>query len=148
MREWNGCTCTPSATAPAICTIHGPTAAMSTGGSGCSMGPGDHIWGMRDSSWYLPSKSSFSPRKDSNTAFTAWTYSRMRGPGGSNSTPYRRSMWARTWVPRPSRNFPFVMSCSSQALVAVTVGLRGNATAMPVESCSRGAASAAAATER
>src|SRR6478609_3702679 len=56
-------------------------------------------------------------------------------------------MWARTWVPRPSRNRPLVASASSQATCAVTIGLRGNATATPVR-MSMSAASAAAAQER
>ena len=46
----------------------------------------------------------------------------------------------RTCVPRPSRNFPPVASCSSHAVAAVTNGLRGNATATPVDSSRPGAA--------
>ena len=48
--EFNGCTCTPSATAPVIRSIQGFTAARSTGGSGTSIGPGDHICGSSDRS--------------------------------------------------------------------------------------------------
>ena len=54
---------------------------------------------------------------------------------------------ARTWVPRPSRNRPLLASASSHARPAVTIGLRGNATAMPVSSSSS-VARAAAATDR
>ena len=45
-----------------------------------------------------------------------------------------------TCVPSPSRNLPPVASCSSHAVAAVTNGLRGNATATPVESSRSGAA--------
>ena len=57
-------------------------------------------------------------------------------------------MWARTWVPMPSRKRPSVRSASSHAVAAVTIGLRGKATATPVPYVSSGAARAAAATER
>ena len=67
----------------------------------------------------------------------------MRGPGGSNSTPYRRSTWARTWLPSPSRNRPPVLPANSQAMPAMTMGLTGKATAIPVDSSSVGAAVAA-----
>ena len=65
-------------------------------------------------------------------ALTASTYSRMRGPGGSKGAEYRRSTWALTWVPRPSRKRPREASASSHATEAVTIGLRGKATATPV----------------
>ena len=51
-------------------------------------------------------------------------------------------MWARTWAPRPSRTVP-VASASSHAVAAVTIGLRGKATTMPV-STSMSAATARA----
>ena len=54
--------------------------------------------------------------------------------------PYRRTTCVRTCVPSPSRNLPRVASCSSHAVAAVTNGLRGNATATPVDSSSSGAA--------
>ena len=54
-------------------------------------------------------------------------------------------MCAFTWLPSPSRNLPLVFCASSQAISAVTIGLRAKAMAMPVEKCSDGAASAAAA---
>src|SRR3546814_18930332 len=44
--------------------------------------------------------------------------------------------------------FPPVASCNSHAVAAVTNGLRGNATATPVDNSRPGAASAAAATLR
>src|SRR5437763_471900 len=40
-------------------------------------------------------------------------------------------MWARTWVPRPSRKRPPDNSANSHADWAVSMGLRGNATAIP-----------------
>jgi hypothetical protein len=42
-------------------------------------------------------------------------------------------MWARTWVPSPSRNRPRLAWASSHAVDAVTIGLRGNATATPLD---------------
>src|SRR6185437_14820076 len=54
-------------------------------------------------------------------------------------------MWAFTWLPRPRRNLPLVFCASSQAISAVIIGLRAKAMAMPVEKCSAGAASDAAA---
>ena len=53
-------------------------------------------------------------------------------------------MWAFTWLPSPKRNLPWVFWASSQAISAVTIGLRAKAMAMPVEKCSDGAARAAA----
>ena len=53
-------------------------------------------------------------------------------------------MWALTCVPSPSRNRPPLASASSHAAAAVTIGLRGKATATPVRR-SMSAASAAAA---
>jgi len=43
----SGCTCTPSATSPAIRSIHGFTAATSTFGSGASIGPALHCGVMK-----------------------------------------------------------------------------------------------------
>src|SRR5579883_214389 len=54
-------------------------------------------------------------------------------------------MCALTWLPSPSRNLPLVFCASSQAISAETIGLRAKAIAMPVEKCSDGAASEAAA---
>src|SRR5689334_13365732 len=54
-------------------------------------------------------------------------------------------MCAFTWLPSPSRNLPLVFCASSHAICAVIIGLRANAIAMPVEKCSDGAASDAAA---
>lgn len=74
----------------------------------------------------------------------ASTYSRMRGPGGSKAQPYRLSIWARTWVPSPSRKRPPLASASSHATWAVTMGLRGKATATPVRMSSSALRAAAA----
>ena len=52
-------------------------------------------------------------------------------------------MCARTCAPSPRRNRPPLASASSQATDAVTIGLRGKATAMPV-STSMSAATASA----
>ena len=46
----SGCTCTPSATSPAIRSIHGFTAATSTFGSAASIGPALHCGLMKSSS--------------------------------------------------------------------------------------------------
>ena len=51
-------------------------------------------------------------------------------------------------MPSPSRNFPPVASCNSQADAAVTNGLLGNATATPVDSSRPGAACEATAALR
>ena len=135
----------PSATSAAMRSIHGLTAATSIGGSGTGRGPGDHCAGSRFIDQKSPLKvSGASPRNARKHARTACTYSRSRGPGGSNSLAYRRSTWARTWVPTPSRKRPPVASASSQATAAVTIGLRGNATATPVARSSCAARAAAA----
>ncbi len=123
----------PSATSAAMRSIHGLTAATSIGGSGMGRAPGDHWAGSRFIDQKSPSKTSGpSPRNARKQARTAPTYSRSLGPGGSNSLEYRRSMWARTWVPIPRRNLPPLASASSHATAAVTIGLRGKATATPV----------------
>ena len=57
-------------------------------------------------------------------------------------------MWAFTCVPRPSVNRPPVASASSHATCAVTIGLRGNATAMAVPMPMRSVAVAAAPHDR
>ncbi len=112
------------------------------------MAPGAHMAGRSDSSQNSPSWASGTPsRKLAKMARRASTYSRRRGPGRSNSLPYRRSMWARTCVPNPRRNRPSDSSASSQATWAVTIGLRGKATATPVR-ISSSVASAATAHER
>src|SRR5215468_10141369 len=54
-------------------------------------------------------------------------------------------MWALTWLPRPRRKRPAVLPASSHAMLAAIIGLIGNATAIPVENISDGAAEAAAA---
>src|ERR1700730_4015670 len=57
--------------------------------------------------------------------------------------PNRRSLWPLTWLPRPSTNRPFEFACRSQAWLAMTVGLRGNATAIEGVSSIRSVARAA-----
>ena len=69
----------------------------------------------------------------------------VAGPGGRTWTAYRRSMCAFTCVPSPTRKRPPVVSASSQAICAVIIGLRGNATAIAVPRSIPSIASAAAA---
>src|SRR3989440_325250 len=57
--------------------------------------------------------------------------------------PNRRSLWPLTWLPSPSTNRPFEFACRSQAWLAITVGLRGKATAIDGVSSIRSVASAA-----
>jgi hypothetical protein len=57
--------------------------------------------------------------------------------------PNRRSLWPLTWLPSPSTNRPFEFACRSQAWLAMTVGLRGKATAIDGVSSIRSVASAA-----
>ena len=57
--------------------------------------------------------------------------------------PKRRSLWPFTWLPRPSTKRPAELACRSQALLAITVGLRGKATAIEGVSSTRCVASAA-----
>src|SRR5215471_16603837 len=57
--------------------------------------------------------------------------------------PKRRSLWPFTWLPSPNTNRPFEFACRSQAWLAITVGLRGNATAIDGVSSIRSVASAA-----
>src|SRR5271165_6804283 len=57
--------------------------------------------------------------------------------------PKRRSLWPLTWLPRPRTNRPFELACRSQAWLAITVGLRGKATAIDGVSSTRSVASVA-----
>src|SRR5437762_4546713 len=57
--------------------------------------------------------------------------------------PKRRSLCPLTWLPRPSTNRPLELACRSQAWLAITVGLRGKATAIDGVSSTRSVASAA-----
>src|ERR1700731_3538676 len=57
--------------------------------------------------------------------------------------PKRRSLWPLTWLPRPRTKRPFELACRSQAWLAITVGLRGKATAIDGVSSMRSVASAA-----
>jgi hypothetical protein len=53
-------------------------------------------------------------------------------------------MWALTWVPKPRMNRLPDKPARSQAAWAVTIGLRGNATAIPGPASIRPAAASAA----
>ena len=83
----SGWTCTPSATEPAIRSIHGFTAATSMGGSGTSIEPGDHMAGRSERFQNSPSWASGAPRNAAKIARSASTYSCSRGPGCSKSLP-------------------------------------------------------------
>ena len=74
--------------------------------------------------------------QQSQTARTAPTYSRIHGPAGDQAMPKRRSICALTCVPSPSVKRPCDSFCKVQALMAVTVGLRGKAMATDVASFS------------
>jgi hypothetical protein len=67
----------------------------------------------------------------------------MRGAGCDHGMLNRFSMWALIWLPSPSMNRPPEYSCRSLAIWARFIGLRANATAMPVPSCSDSVCSAA-----
>jgi YD repeat-containing protein len=71
------------------------------------------------------------------------TYSRRRGTGALQGTLKRRSLCPLTCDPSPSRKRPPEWACRSHAVWATTIGLRGNATQIPVESSIRSVASAA-----
>src|SRR3546814_13024472 len=60
LRGW---TWMPSATSPAMRSIHGLTAARSIGGSGTAIAPGDHIAGRSERFQNYPPWCSRSPRK-------------------------------------------------------------------------------------
>ena len=59
------------------------------------------------------------------------------GPGDSNFTEKRRSLWAFTWVPRPRAKRPPEAFCRSHAVWAVIIGLREKTVAMLVPSLIR-----------
>ena len=69
--------------------------------------------------------------------------SRMRAAGLDQGIEKRLVMWGLIWDPRPSRNRPSDCICRSQAVLAKVMGLRPNATAMPVPSSRASVASAA-----
>jgi hypothetical protein len=69
--------------------------------------------------------------------------SRMRAAGCDHGIENRRVMWARTWLPRPRMNRPCEASWRSHAVWARVIGLRANATAMPVARSTRSVAWAA-----
>jgi hypothetical protein len=72
-----------------------------------------------------------------------WMYSRMRDTGFVHSVEKRRRMCPLTWDPRPSTKRPPDCAWRSHDIPAVTMGLRGNATTIPVPSWTRSVASAA-----
>ncbi len=78
----------------------------------------------------------------------ASTYSRSRGVGEVHSVENRRVTWAFTCVPSPSTNRPPDRVARSQASWAVTIGDRGNATAMAVPRVRSGTEAAASARGR
>ena len=67
----------------------------------------------------------------------------MRAAGCDHVAEKRFSMWALIWLPSPSMNRPPEYACRSQPTLARCIGLRGNATVMPVPSSSRSVCSAA-----
>jgi len=75
-------------------------------------------------------------------------YSRSRATGWSNGAEKRRTTCALTWVPSPSTNRPRPSSARSHAAWAVTIGLRGKATAIPVPTRGCSVAARAAALDR
>src|SRR5206468_8090084 len=79
---------------------------------------------------------------------SARTTSRSRGPGDSNFTEKRRSLWPLICEPRPRQKRPSDAFWRSHAMWAVIIGLRGNATAMAVPSLRRVVAVAAMARGR
>ena len=69
--------------------------------------------------------------------------SRIRAAGCDHGIENRFSMCGLIWLPRPRMKRPFVYSWRSLPMVAVDIGLRANATAMPVPSSMRSVSSAA-----
>jgi len=59
------------------------------------------------------------------------------GPGDSNFTEKRRSLWALTCVPSPRVNRPSEALARSHAMCAVIIGLREKTVAMLVPSLIR-----------
>jgi hypothetical protein len=74
--------------------------------------------------------------------------SRRRGPGDSNFTEKRRSLWPFTCVPSPRMKRPSEAFWRSHAMWAVIIGLRGKTTAMAVPSLTREVTPAATARGR
>ena len=67
----------------------------------------------------------------------------MRAAGCDHGMLKRFSMWGLICEPRPSRNRPFENAWRSLAMLASVIGLRANATTMPVPSSMRSVRSAA-----
>src|SRR3989338_323395 len=113
------------------------------------MGPGLKNGVIRSKRKNRPLKLSLVPFcQQSQIARSAWTISRIFGPGDSNFTENRRSLWPLTWVPRPRMNRPSEAFARSQAMCARIIGLRGNATAIAVPSLTREVTVAATASGR
>ena len=72
----------------------------------------------------------------------------MRRAGCDHGIENRFSMCGLICEPRPSENRPFDICCRSLAVYASTIGVRANATAMPVASSMRSVCSAASAIGR
>ena len=69
--------------------------------------------------------------------------SRMRAAGCDHGIENRFSMCALIWLPRPRRKRPWEYAWRSWPRFASVIGLRANATAMPVPSSSVSVCSAA-----
>ena len=127
----------PSATSPATWHITGLTAASWIGMSRMLDRPRIEQRHHEVDVVVRPLTSSGVPFcQQSQTARTALTYSRIHGPAGDQGRPKRRSICALTCVPSPSVKRPRDSFCRVQALMAVTVGLRGKAMATEVASFS------------
>jgi hypothetical protein len=75
-----------------------------------------------------------------STSRTTSTYSAIFGAGCSKVTENRCSLTRLTCDPRPRTNRPPESSARSRAVIAVMVGLRGNARAMLVPTVTRSVA--------
>ena len=67
-------------------------------------------------------------------ARTAWTISRILAAGRLHSIENRLVMWGLIWLPSPSTKGPCDAVCKSQPMLASSIGLRANATAIAVPS--------------
>ncbi len=66
--------------------------------------------------------------------------SRIRAAGFDQGIEKRFSMCGLIWLPRPRMNRPCDAAWRSQAMLARVIGVRANATAMPVPSSTRSVA--------
>ena len=81
-------------------------------------------------------------------ARTASTISRIRAAGRLHSIENRLVMCGLIWLPSPSTNRPCDSACRSQPMLASSIGLRANATAMAVPSSMLAVSGAATASGR